>query len=153
MPAQQIIDRVDRLIQPGLELAGRKRGRHRRSDRAPLGRVDVPAQATVGDDLDRVLGEQQVDQHAVVVFGVPDAQLAEHRDGAFARARVAPQVTPWQAGFHTHADLAAVLRFARRDARLDALHRVGADLAQCVGFVESPVLEEPQQGMGHRCHV
>ena len=56
-----------------------------RGDPCPLAPADVPVQAAVGDDLDRVLGEQQVDQHAVVVLGVPDAELAEQRDGALAR--------------------------------------------------------------------
>ena len=41
-------------------------------------RASYRAQAAVGDDLDGMLGQQQVDQHAVVVFGVPDPQLAEH---------------------------------------------------------------------------
>ena len=54
--------------------------------RCPLLGAHMPVQAAVGDDLDRVLGQQQVDQHAVVVLGVPHAQLAEHRDRAVACA-------------------------------------------------------------------
>ncbi len=53
--------------------------------RGPFRVVDPRVDAAVRDDLDRVIGQQQVDQHAVVVLGVPDAQLAEQRDRALAR--------------------------------------------------------------------
>jgi hypothetical protein len=54
------------------------------------GNDDMPVQAAVGDDLDAVFGEQSVDQHAVVLFGIPDAQLAEHRDPTLPRVCTAP---------------------------------------------------------------
>jgi len=49
------------------------------------------ARAAVGDDLDRVLGQQQVDQHAVVVLGVPDPQLAEQARSRAASRAAAPR--------------------------------------------------------------
>ena len=71
----------------------------------------------------RVLGEQQVDQHAVVVLGVPHAQLAEHRDRTFARRRVAPQVRQRQAGLDANRISPLwprSLRFTRASSRSSA---------------------------------
>ena len=90
----------------------------------------MPVQAAVGDDLDRPLGEQQVDQDAVVALGVPDAELAEQRDRAVARRRIAAQVAERQPGLDDDADLAAVALLARADARLDARQRVLAEHAR-----------------------
>jgi hypothetical protein len=79
-------------VQPLLEAPGAEGHAHAVDDALPGRGVDVPAQAAVGHDLDAVLGQQQVDQHAVVVLGVPDAQLAEQRDARSPRASGAPQV-------------------------------------------------------------
>ena len=40
-------------------------------------------QASVGHNFDGMLGQQHINQHAVVVLGVPDTQLAKHRHGPF----------------------------------------------------------------------
>ena len=53
---------------------------------------NVRGDAAVGDDLDVAVGHQHVDQHAVVVLGVPDAELAEHLERALARRQAAPQL-------------------------------------------------------------
>ena len=34
--------------------------------------------AAISDDFDVVIREEQIDQHAVVVRGIPDAQMREH---------------------------------------------------------------------------
>jgi hypothetical protein len=105
---------------PFFEALGAKGLAHAGDERIPLRLRNVPRQATVSDDLDRVFGQQQVDQYAVVVFGIPDAELAEHRDRALPRAWRAPQVGQRQAGFDAQADLAAVLLLAGSDAGFQA---------------------------------
>ena len=40
--------------------------------------ADLGVDAAVGNDLDIAVGEQQIDQHAVVVGGVPDPQMREN---------------------------------------------------------------------------
>ena len=60
-----------------------------------------------------VLGERDIDQHAVVVRSVPHAlfaksgerAVAQHRLDGFAVRDIAPQVAQWQAGFDAKADL------------------------------------------------
>jgi len=94
---------------------------HERNDIAPFVRCHMAGEAPVGHDLYRVLGQQQVDQHAVVVLGVPHAVFAKQHDGAFARTRMPAQVTPGQAGFGDDADLARVLPFAGGHLRGEAL--------------------------------
>ena len=142
---EQRVDGVDRAQQAGLEVAGLERALHRRRDLRPLGRRDDAVQAAIGDDLDRALGEQQIDQDAVVALGVPDAELAEQRDGAVARRRVAAQVAERQAGLDDDADLAAVALLARGDARLDARQRVLAEQAARIALVEQAVLERGER--------
>jgi hypothetical protein len=85
---QQGVDRVDRLLDAGGKAPFLERRLHRRHDPFPGGGIDMRQQAAVGDDLDRPLGEQQVDQDAVVGRRVPDPELAEQGDGPLARAGV-----------------------------------------------------------------
>src|SRR5256885_9563477 len=51
---------------------------HRAADLLPL-RPGLCVDAAVGDDLHVALREQEVDQHAVVVLGIPDPKLGEDR--------------------------------------------------------------------------
>src|SRR5439155_12109295 len=86
---------------------------------------------------------------AVVALGVPDAELAEQRDGAVARRRAAAQVAERQAGLDDDADLAAVPLLARGDALLDPLQRVGAEEAARVALVDETVLEQARNPVRH----
>ena len=67
------------------EAALAKRRLHSRADRLPRRIADDPVNAAVGDDLDVAVGEQQVDEDAAVLLGVPDAQQAEHLERTLAR--------------------------------------------------------------------
>ena len=66
-------------------------GLHRLADFFPAGGAHFGVDAAVGDDLDVAVGQQQIDQHAVVVGGVPDPQLRENVERALARRLVAEQ--------------------------------------------------------------
>src|SRR4030095_4503749 len=70
---------------PGHAAASAEVGLPLAADRLPLRSANARSDAAVRDDLDVAVREQQIDQHSRVVLGVPDAQLAEHFDSAFAR--------------------------------------------------------------------
>ena len=86
--------------------------RHRWLDESDTRRA-IPAEVA-GRLAQRVAAsEQQVDQHPVVLLGVPHAQLAEHRNGAVAWRRIAPQVA--QAAPHLSDVPLAGVRSGRMD--------------------------------------
>src|SRR5512139_1774025 len=123
MRRQQRTDLPDAFQRAALELALPESGFHRPRHRLPGGGVDPLGDAAVGDDLDVVVGEQQIHQHAAVVFGVPHAQVGEHLDRAFAPAHAAPDQGTVQAVLDGEADLAAVGGFAGPDRGLDRVER------------------------------
>ena len=86
MPGEDIVDRVHAFDGTALEFAGGEALLHLRADGFPFGLADFRRDAAVGEDLDGVVGEQDVDQHAAVVLRVPDAQVREHFVRTFARA-------------------------------------------------------------------
>ena len=90
--------------------------RHARRDRA------------VGDDLDVAVGDQHVDQHAVVARRVPDAEVPEH-EHARARAASLPYQRSRQVegGLDREADLAGVPALDVRDGRLDRAQHSGRE--------------------------
>ncbi|KAI1696359.1 polyphosphate kinase 2 (PPK2) domain-containing protein [Ditylenchus destructor] len=68
---EHALDRPHRFDQALLELAGLERAPQPVNDDMPLRRVHSPVEAAVRDDLDRVLGQQQIDQHAVCCAPCP----------------------------------------------------------------------------------
>ena len=85
----------------------------------PLLLRDLGADTTVGDDFHIALREQQVDQNAVVIFGIPYTQLREHFNGTFARSLPAPQRCDVEGRFDHEANLADVREFTGLDGRFD----------------------------------
>src|SRR5215469_16060312 len=92
---------------------------HLTAHRVPLSGPHPARDAAIGDDLHRVIRHEHVDQHAVVVLGVPHAELTEELQGARPRRKVAPQFRQIESRFHDEADLPAMARFALRDRLLD----------------------------------
>ena len=78
---------------------------HFAADRLPALRADVPMDAAVGDDFDVAVGQQQIDQHAVVVLGVPDPQRREHLERALARGHAAQNRARFQRVLDRETDL------------------------------------------------
>ncbi len=83
-------------------------------------RTDLRVDAAVGNDLDVAVGEQEIDQDAVVVRGVPDPQMREHVERALARRLVAEQRRAVERAFDDEADLAGMRGLALPDRLLDA---------------------------------
>ncbi len=76
-------------IEPASKPPGTEMFFHQAAHRLPFGGADAALQAPVRDDFDISVRELHVDQHAVVVFRVPNAQMGEdvERPGARAAAR------------------------------------------------------------------
>src|ERR1700722_4284935 len=85
----------------------------------PLGLAHARTDTAVGEDFHCAIGAQHVDQYAVVVVCVPDAQMREYLHRACARRHVVPQRRRMQRGFDHEADFARVLPFGSADRRLD----------------------------------
>ena len=77
MLREQVADRVDAVDGTRSNSPAAKPRLHLHTNGLPLRFADFRRDAAVGDDLDRVIGEQDVDQHAGVVLGVPHVQTRE----------------------------------------------------------------------------
>ena len=85
MFCQQGADPFDAGDGTFLEAPVAKRALHRAANRLPCVVAYPPMDASVRNDLHVLVGEQNVDEHATILFGVPDAQTAEDVERAFAR--------------------------------------------------------------------
>src|SRR5690349_5107623 len=105
--------------------------------------------AAVGHDLHVAIRQQQVDQHAVVVDGVPDAERAEHFDRALSRRQAAQHVRQGQRVLDGNANLAAMTRLTGLHGLLDGPQRLlGKPRAhrQRAGVGMTP---EPREALHH----
>src|SRR5688572_30413107 len=128
-----------------------KRRFHSLADRFPGALADAAMNRAVRDDLHVVIGQQQVQQNAVVLFGVPDAHRAEHLDRTLAGAHVAKHALQRQRGLDRHADLAAMRGLAGLDRALDALHRIGGERTRYMLLVGERMAPESMRSLpGHR---
>src|SRR5581483_3519231 len=106
-----------------LEASPRELALHLAADRLPRRRADLRVDAAIGDDLDAALCEQQVDQHAAVVLGVPYAQPREPLDRALARREPAQQRGNRERRLDRELDLPRVALLALADRALDGAER------------------------------
>src|SRR5690606_1712827 len=120
---EQPVDTLDRRQGALLETPRTVRVAQRIADLAPVAFVDLRRGGTIGDDLDGVVGQQHVQQHAVVGLGVPDAGLREHLERTIARRSTSKDVAQRQRRFDRHAQLGMMLALAAFDRRLDPLQR------------------------------
>src|SRR5882757_4816418 len=109
----------DAIDHAALEIPGPEISLHHAADGLPALGTDLGIDAAVGDDLDVAVGQQQIDQHAVVVRGVPDAQMRELIQRPLARRLVAEQRRTVQRAFPAETDLAGMRRLAAPDRLLD----------------------------------
>src|SRR5689334_8653408 len=98
-------------------------GLDRGADGLPLALSHLRIDSAVGYDLHPALGEQYVDQHAVVLLGIPDALEGEHLARALTRRHSAPQLTGRELGLDHETDLPAVGLLGFGDRARDAVHR------------------------------
>src|SRR5262249_6702035 len=98
---------------------------HLVADPPPLRGLHLRMDAAVDDDLRGSVGEQQVNQDAVVLLGVPHAQQREYLERAAARRLAGEQRTALKRRFDREADLAAMSGFGFLDGLLDVCERGG----------------------------
>src|SRR6185436_1240989 len=96
---------------------------HLAADGLPFLLGHARGDAAIGDDLHAPVGEQQVDEDARVLLGVPHSLLGEHLARALARAEVAPELGRRELGLDHEADLAAVALLLESDLALDRIER------------------------------
>src|SRR5437870_10364724 len=61
--------------------------RHALTNRLPVLGIDQLSDAAICNNLDLVVGDVDVHQHAAIVFGIPDAILGEQFPGASSRGK------------------------------------------------------------------
>src|SRR3984957_2433060 len=118
---QKVADGIHPRNRSILKAAGPKVLLHQAAHRLPLGGTDAPLKAAIGDDFDVAVRQLNVDQHAVVGLGVPDAQVREHFQGMGARHDVVQDVSRRQRSFDREANLAAVRQLDSLDCLLDGI--------------------------------
>src|SRR5262249_33090515 len=106
MDSELVRDRFDAADDAAFELARPEFALHLGADLFPTPPTNRRIDATIGDDVDIVVGEQQIDQHAVVMRSIPDAQLRKYIDRAFPRRLIAKQGRTIQPTLHHKAQLA-----------------------------------------------
>src|SRR5258708_8651672 len=119
MPRQLQRDCLDSLDRAALEISGSEFDFHIRADFLPAGSADLRIDAAIGDDLDVAVGQQQIDQHAVIVGGVPDPQSRKNIQRALPRRLIPKQRRAIQRAFHDEAELAGMAALARLDRLFD----------------------------------
>ena len=105
--------------------------------------TDPGIDAAVGDDLDVAIGQQQIDQDAVVVGGVPDPQLRKDIQRTLSRRLIAEQWRAIQRALDDKAHLAGMRGLACLDRAFDG--------AQCGGRKHAPHPPGVVQGDACRC--
>src|SRR5580693_269910 len=132
--------RLDPLDDAAFEIRAPEFGFHVGADFRPARKPDPGVDAAIGDDLDLAIGQQEIDQHAVVVRGVPYPQLRKNIQRSFPRQLVAEQRPAIQRALHHEADLAGMRRLTCLDRLLDRGQHCGAKNAPSlpVMFYEMP---------------
>src|SRR5258707_15355923 len=113
--------RLDPLDDAALEIARFEIGLHRLADFVPALAAYLGVDAAVGDDLDFAVGEQQIDQYAVVVGGVPDPQMRKNIQRALACRLILKQRFAVERAFHDKTDLTGMRGPARPDRLPDRM--------------------------------
>src|SRR5260370_33850031 len=119
MRRQLLRDRFDSPDDAAFEIARFEIGLHRPADFLPARSANLGVDAAIGDNLDLAVGQQQIDQHAVVVGGVPDAQVRENIQRALPRGLIPEQRFAIQGAFYHKPNLAGMRGLTRLDRLLD----------------------------------
>src|SRR6202011_3573821 len=103
--------------------AGTKMLFHEAAYPIPLGLTDPPVQTSIRDDLHDAVRELNVDQHPVVVFGIPDLEESENLQRPGSGAYLIDDVQRRQRGLDRKTDLAGVGPLGAPDCLLDGIER------------------------------
>jgi len=131
MLRQELPDRAHAFDRSIFEATVGERALHRPADRIPciLGYASIDS--SIGDDFDVAVGKQHVDQHAVVVLGIPDAELTEELERTRTRLEAPKHLRERKRSFDDEAKLSLVRSLSSGDRILYPLQRVGREPAPC----------------------
>src|SRR3954451_15450454 len=142
--------RRDALEHSGLEISLAEFGFHRPADLLPFRRADFRVDTAIGENLDIAVGQQEIDQHAVVVRSVPNSQMRKNIQGTIAGRLVAQQRRAIQRAFDDKTDLAGMGRLTRLDRALDrSQHMLRKDLSNPPAVLEQ-MLADALDAHGHQ---
>lgn len=119
MLGEQIRNGANTLLCTLLELPLAKCPLHLSADRRPTSISHALVNATVGDDLDGAIGQQDIDQDTAIVLGIPNTQCREQVDGALARGESRPQCGHAKVRLDDKTQLAVMAMLAVADRCLD----------------------------------
>src|SRR5437764_15498163 len=108
MLRQELPDCTHAFDRSIFETAFSERALHHSADRVPGILGYAPVDSSIGDDFDVAVGEQHVDQHAVVVLGIPDAELTEELEGSRTRLEAPKHLCERKRSFDDEAKLPLV---------------------------------------------
>src|ERR1019366_1839398 len=120
---QQRTHRIDARDRPGFIASVAKMFFHEAAHRFPLRLTDSVFHSPIRDDFDRVIFKLNIDQHAVVVFGIPDPQATEDFERAVPRTQLVDDVQRCERGFDCETNLASVRPLGAGDGLLDGIQR------------------------------
>ena len=121
--------RLNPLDRAALEIPRSEIRFHLLADFLPAISANFGVDAAIGDDLDVAVGQQQIDQHAVVMRGVPDPQVREDIERAFTRRLIAKQRRAVECAFDHETDLAGMDGLALFDRLLDCIQHARRKVA------------------------
>jgi hypothetical protein len=116
-------DPVQGSQRSGLVVTCPKRLLHLGTDTPPVSSRHMPGKAPIRHDLDFTLRQQHVEQHTIILSGVPHAQQREYFDCPRCTADTTPQVTYRKHRFHGAANFRAMRLFRSRAGRIDGGQR------------------------------
>ncbi len=108
-----------------MEAAGTEMLFHEAANRLPLRRTDPALKAAIGDDFDVAIRQLNVDQDAVVAFGIPNAQSRKDFQRMSARGDIVQDVIRRQRRFDREANLTGMRRFGSGNGLLDGIESRG----------------------------
>ena len=94
-------------------------GFHLPTEVLPFLRADLDVHAPVGHDLDGAVGEQQINQHAIAVLGIPHAQDRKHLERTLSGQLTVEQPCAMQSAFDYEAYFTRVIGLGKFDRVLD----------------------------------
>src|SRR6266404_1220934 len=118
---QQISDGVDSGDRALFEASRAEMLFHPAAHGLPFRGTDAALETPVRDDFDAAIRQLHVDQHPVVVLGVPHMQVGEHLERPGTGGHAAQNVQRRQRGFDGEANLAGVRTLDAGDGLLDGV--------------------------------
>ena len=118
---------LNRSDRPGSILTGGEPVLDERANSVPLPLIDLRCDGPIDHDLDRSIGEQDVDQDPGIVSRIPDSQLPEHLPSPIPSGGAANQLADTESPLDREADLTKVIPLLFGNRLLNRVERFGRE--------------------------